>query len=222
MGSQLGNVAALFAGSFHPLPPNNRPSGIFKTPVRQAVWVGRNGLDGDAQADLRVHGGPEKALHQYPAGNYALLAKAFPEVIDDLVPGSLGENLSVDGWDESTVCIGDIFQLGDAVIQVSQPRTPCWKIDSRFGLEGMTEYIHDRGLTGWYFRVLKEGLVAPGGEFSLIERDAREMTVEQLLSVWREHRPRPELLESIAAIPALSPNWMKKLKDRAQQLRHLP
>ena len=83
-----------------------------------------------------------QALHQYPAGNYAALANTLPDVIDDLVPGSLGENLSVAGWDETNVCIGDIFQLGGAVIQVSQPRTPCWKIDSRFGLEGMTQYIH--------------------------------------------------------------------------------
>lgn len=219
--TQPGTVT-LFAGSVRPLPPNNRPSGIFKTALNQPAWVGMNGLAGDEQADLRVHGGPEKALHQYPAGNYAALANTFPDVIDDLVPGSLGENLSVAGWDETNVCIGDIFQLGDAVIQVSQPRTPCWKIDSRFGVEGMTQFIHDHGLTGWYFRVLKEGLAGPGGEFRRIEKDSREMTVERLLTIWREHRPDPEMLESIAAMPTLSPNWVKKLKDRAQQLRRLP
>jgi len=222
MRGQLGKVAALFAGSIRPLPPNNRPSGIFKTPVGQAVWVGRNGLEGDAQADLRAHGGPEKALHQYPAGHYSVLAQAFPDVRSELFPGALGENLSVSGWDESTVCIGDIFQLGDAVIQVSQPRTPCWKIDSRFGVEGMTQHIHQNDLTGWYFRVLSEGLVAPGGEFRLIERDPRETSVKQLLSLWRAHRPSPEALESIAAISTLAPNWVKKMNDRAQQLRHLP
>lgn len=211
----------LFAGSVRPLPPNNRPSGISKTRLDQAVWVGLNGLAGDAQADLRAHGGPEKALHQYPAENYAALAREFSGVADDFVPGSLGENLSVTGWYESNVCIGDIFQLGDAVIQVSQPRTPCWKIDSRFGLDGISQYIQDKGLTGWYFRVLGEGLVGPGGEFRLIERDTRETTVERLLTIWREHRPDPEMLESIAAMPTLSTHWVKKLKDRAQQLRHL-
>ena len=152
-GTQPGTVT-LFAGGVRPLPPNNRPSGIFKTALHQPAWVGMNGLAGDEQADLRVHGGPEKALHQYPAGNYAALANAFPDVISDLVPGSLGENLSVAGWDETNVCIGDIFQLGGAVIQVSQPRTPCWQIDSRFVVGGMTIYIHDHGLKGWYFRVL--------------------------------------------------------------------
>ena len=90
--TQPGTVT-LFAGSVRPLPPNNRPSGIFKTALNQPAWVGMNGLAGDEQADLRVHGGPEKALHQYPAGNYAARANAFSDVIDDLVPGSLGENL---------------------------------------------------------------------------------------------------------------------------------
>ena len=87
-----------------------------------------------------------------------------------LVRGSIGENLSVDGWDENNVCIGDIFRLGDARIQVSQPRSPCWKIDRRYGQDGMAKLIAAQGLTGWYFRVIEEGAVAPGCAFALLER----------------------------------------------------
>jgi MOSC domain-containing protein YiiM len=214
-------MVRLFVGGIRPLPPDNRATGIFKTEVHSAVLVGRNGLAGDVQADRRVHGGPEKAVHQYPIGNYALLAEAFPEVRNLLIAGSLGENLSVDGWDEANVCIGDIFRLGEAVIQVSQPRTPCWKIDSRFGVEGMTRFIDQSGLSGWYYRVIEEGMVAPESEFTLIERGAHEVSVDRLLSTWREHRPVPEVLESIASIPALSANWVKKLSDRAERLKQL-
>lgn len=214
-------MVTLFAGGIRPLPPDNRATGIFKSELHGAVLVSRNGLAGDVQADRRVHGGPEKAVHQYPIGNYVQLAEAFPEVRNLLVAGSLGENLSVAGWDEANVCIGDIFRLGEAIIQVSQPRTPCWKIDSRFGVEGMTRFIDQSGLSGWYFRVIEEGWVAPECEFTLIERDAHEVSVNRLLSTWREHRPAAEALELIASIPALSANWVKKLNDRAARLRQL-
>ena len=209
----------LFAGQIRDLPSDNRPTGIFKTAVRAPVRVGKEGLAGDIQADRRVHGGPEKALHHYAAGNYARLAAAFPEASAQLVPGSLGENISVGDWNEASVCIGDLFRLGDALIQVSQPRTPCWKIDSRFGVEGMTRFIHETGLTGWYYRVIEQGVAGPGGEFSLIERDADAVTVEYLLHVSRTPGIAPEIIESIVALPALSANWVKKLQDRAQWLR---
>jgi MOSC domain-containing protein YiiM len=99
-------MVTLFAGGIRPLPPDNQATGIFKSEVHVAVLVGRNGLAGDVHADRRVHGGPEKAVHQYPVRNYALLAEVFPEVRNLLVPGAIGENLSVTGWDEANVCIG--------------------------------------------------------------------------------------------------------------------
>jgi MOSC domain-containing protein YiiM len=214
-------MLTLYAGAIRPLPPDHRPTAIFKSALSGSVRVGREGLAGDSQADRRVHGGPEKALHQYPVGNYARLAEAFPEVKNLLVPGAIGENLSVAGWDESNVCLGDVFRLGSALIQVSQPRTPCWKIDARFGVEGMMQFIDQTGLTGWYYRVIDEGEVAPGGEFSLVERGSQALPVGDLLSLWREQRPLPERLEAVAAIAALSPNWVKKLRDRAQRLARL-
>lgn len=211
--------ANLFMGGIRPLPPENQPSGIFKTQRWEPVWLGTEGLIGDAQADRRVHGGPEKALHQYALGNYTRLAAAFPAVTEQLVPGSLGENLSAAGWDESNVEIGDVFQLGEARIQVAQPRSPCWKIDRRFGVEGMTRLIESDGLTGWYFRVLEEGQVEGGCEFERIEHRGHGLTIASLLQLMRTHRPEPAELEARCATPGLSPNWQQKLRNRAAWLR---
>jgi MOSC domain-containing protein YiiM len=211
----------LFMGGIRPLPPDNRPTGIFKQELEMPAWLGRKGLVGDAQADRRVHGGLEKALHQYPASNYARLAELFPEVRELLVPGSIGENLTVPGWDEGNVSIGDRFRLGDAVVEVASPRSPCWKIDQRYGHEGMAAAIEAHGLTGWYFRVLEEGEVAPGCAFERIDRRAPEVTLARLLGLWRTHRPVPEELEMLAATPALAQRWSDKLRERAAKLREL-
>lgn len=211
----------LFVGKIRPLPPENRPSGIFKSEVLVPTWLGREGLDGDTQADRRVHGGPDKALHQYPLGHYMRLAEAFPAAKEALLPGSIGENLSVAGWDESTMCIGDIFRLGDARIQVCQPRSPCWKIDRRYGTDGMTGLIAEEGITGWYFRILEEGSVEPGCVFELIDRLAPKTSIEFLLKTWRDHRPNPICLDGLSRTPGLVESWRKKLAERAARLKSL-
>jgi MOSC domain-containing protein YiiM len=218
----MNSSTSLFMGGIRPLPPENRPTGIFKHEVVVPAWLGREGLAGDAQADRRVHGGPDKALHQYPVAHYARLAAAFPDARELLIPGSIGENLSAPGWDEANVCIGDIFRLGDTRIQVSQPRSPCWKIDHRYGVAGLAKLIDEAGITGWYFRVIEEGSVEPGCAFALIDRMAPDLTIQALLSLWREHRPDPEHLKRTAATPGLAESWIRKLMDRAGRLRAVP
>jgi MOSC domain-containing protein YiiM len=212
-------MVKIFLGGIRPLPPENRPTGIFKTERLEPAWLGREGLAGDAQADRRVHGGPDKALHQYAISNYARLAAAFPEAAPLLVPGSIGENLAVPGWDEATVCAGDVFRLGDARIQVSQPRSPCWKIDHRYGVDGMARLIDEQGLTGWYFRVLEEGAVGPGCAFELLERPAPAVTLARLWSCYKAARPAADELETLATTPGLTASWIKKLGERADWLR---
>lgn len=179
----------IFTGGISTLPPDDTPTGIFKQERQGPVWLGAEGLEGDAQADRRVHGGPDKALHQYPVAHYARLAAAFPEATPLLMPGGLGENLSVPGWDETNVCIGDVFRLGEARVQVSQPRKPCWKIDRRFGAPGMMRMIGEEGLTGWYFRVIGEGRVTPGCAFELLERPSPALTVAQQQAILRTPPP---------------------------------
>lgn len=211
-------IDGLYIGSIRPLPPDNRPSAIRKQAVGGPLWLGREGLAGDSQADRRVHGGPDKALHQFPVANYARLAARFPDAAARLVPGSIGENLSVAGWDERIVCLGDVFRLGAARIQLCQPRTPCWKIDARFEADGMAQFIDDQGIGGWYFRVLDEGEVAPGAAFELIERPAPHATLAHFHALRLAARPAPAELRALAVTPGLTSAWVEKLEKRAAWL----
>lgn len=214
----MTNATRLFMGSIRPLPPEGQPTGIFKQEISVPAWLGREGLVGDAQADRRVHGGPDKALHQYPVAHYARLAAAFPAVAGQLVPGSMGENLSVPGWNETSVCIGDSFRLGDALIQISQPRSPCWKIDRRFGVDGMKALIQEQGIIGWYYRVVEEGEVAPRCRFELVDRPENTITVARLLALWREPELDRAALTELATLPGLAANWLGKINDRLAKL----
>jgi len=214
-------VTYLAAGPVGAL-PEGRPTAIYKHPVNGPVHIGTLGLAGDAQADRRVHGGPDKAVHLYPADHYARLAARFPDVAATLVVGSLGENLSVAGIDEGEVCVGDIYAFGSARLQISQPRSPCWKIDSRHGEEGIAVFIADQGLTGWYFRVLAEGSAQAGDKLSLIQRNPDPVSLRELWQGWQEHRPPAAKLDRLASTPGLTADWARRLQQRADWLRANP
>ena len=205
---------SLFIGTIAALPDSGRPTGMFKHPVRAALHLGPEGFSGDEQADRRVHGGPEKAVHLYPAAHYARLATKFPEAAAQLQPGSLGENISSPTLDETRVRVGDIFQLGEARLQVCQPRSPCWKIDDRFGCAGMAAYIAEQRLTGWYFRVLQPGTVAPEASLDLVEAAADAPTLAAAMALWATHRPAPAALRQLAATPGIAAGWQRKIIDR--------
>jgi MOSC domain-containing protein YiiM len=216
-------IDQVYTGTLRPLPPEGRPTGIFKEPVAGRVLARREGLAGDAQADRRVHGGPEKALHQYAAENYALLAAAFPDCADRLVPGSLGENVSGRGLTEAEARIGDVFRLGTATIQVCQPRSPCWKIDHKFGTTTMARHIAELGIAGWYYRVLEEGEIGAGDLLELVERQEDAPSLRRLWQANLDLQARPEELEALARAPGLAAGWVKKLAERADWLRrHRP
>jgi MOSC domain-containing protein YiiM len=208
-------LLGLYAGTVQPMPGDGRPTGIFKQAVTAPMALGVEGLAGDAQGDRRVHGGPDKALHQFPRPNYARLAEQFPELAAAFVPGSIGENLSVADLDDSQVCIGDVFTLGSARIQLCQPRSPCWKIDSRYGLEGIALFIEKQGLAGWYYRVLEPGTVAPGDTLSLVDRNPQALSLAQFTSLARAHRPHVVDLLRAAALPGLAPGWAQRFRQRA-------
>lgn len=202
--------------------PEGRPTAIYKNAVDGPLAIGPLGLEGDAQADRRVHGGPEKAVHLYPSDHYGKLAAAFPEAASTLVPGSLGENLAVAGTDEAQVCVGDIYVFGSARLQVSQPRSPCWKIDSRHGADGIAAHIAEHGLTGWYFRVLTPGSARVGDALQPEARNPDPVSLAELWQGWQIHRPPLELLERLAATPGLTPDWSRRLRQRADWLRANP
>ncbi|MDO8959436.1 MAG: MOSC domain-containing protein [Rhodocyclaceae bacterium] len=210
-------VDAVFVGAVAALPDNSRSSAIVKTAASGAVCLGAEGLAGDAHADLEAHGGPDKALHLFPAEHYARLQTAFPAA-RNLSPGGLGENITTRGLTEDTVCIGDIFLLGAARLQVTQPRTPCWKIDWRTGCEGVAAHIAAHGCTGWHYRVLEPGAISAGDSLIHLERPAGSVSLARFWRTVRTPRPLPAALALLAAAPGLSPEWVRKLRDRIARL----
>jgi MOSC domain-containing protein YiiM len=204
----------LFRGELRRIDEHGQWTGIYKQPVDEPIRIGFSGLDGDRQADRRVHGGLEKAVHFYPVDHYRYLATRFPAIAEQLVAGSIGENLSAGDLDEKTVFIGDIFRLGGVRLQVTQPRSPCWKIDARYGFDGLAQAIATTGVTGWYFRVLDEGMVDPGDELRRVERLPDAISLAESWQVWREHRPETRRLERLLAAPGLTDGWREKVRNR--------
>lgn len=198
----------LRVGRAHAFGPNGEPSAIDKQAVATPLWLGPHGLAGDEQGDPRHHGGPEKALHHYAAEHYATWRLELPQrSAACLHPGAFGENVSTLGLTEANVCIGDVFRLGGAIAQVSQARQPCWKLNLRFGLAGMAERVQHSGRTGWYYRVLEAGAVAPGDAFTLIERPCPDWPLARVLHFFFVEPLDRAALEAIAALNALSPSW---------------
>lgn len=216
-------VVTLFAGSVRPMPGDGRPTGIFKSAVTGSVRIGLQGLESDAQADRRVHGGPEKAVHQLPLENHRRLAQRFPELATGFIAGGLGENISTSGMVEDDVCIGDVFALGDVRLQLSQPRSPCWKIDAKHGHEGIAQYVAEQGIAGWYFRVLESGVARSGDELTLLERNSQPVSLLELWTLQAQSRPDRARLELLTNTPGLNPGWRQRLQQRVDWLRqHSP
>ena len=210
---------SLFIGGLRPLPKSGRPTGIYKQPAAARLALDREGFAGDRQADRRVHGGPEKAVHLYPAAHYVRLAERFPDATGQLLPGSMGENLSTNELDEGAVRIGDIWRLGNSRLQICQPRTPCWKIDERFGCAGMAAFIGEQHLTGWYWRVLTPGEVAPGDELALEKAASANPSLAEAMALWAQHRPAPGELARLAASEGIASHWRNKIEQRLTWLR---
>lgn len=153
-------------------------TGFYKLPAAGPVTLTTDGLAGDAVADTRFHGGPDKAVLCYAAAHYrSYWAATHPDL--HLRAGAFGENLTVSNADESSVCLGDSYRIGKVEIQVSQPRQPCWKISRRWGVKTLTKEVTQSGYTGWYCRVLKEGTLKPGQAIELIARPHADWSVKR-------------------------------------------
>jgi len=218
MNPLVATLERIFVGELRPLEPEGQMSGIFKQLVCGPVRLGEGGLEGDRQGDRVHHGGPQKALHHFPADHYAVFRRRWPELAALLNPGVLGENVSTTGLDEHRVCIGDIFRIGSARVQVSQPRQPCWKISHRLGVDEASRFVAQQGLTGWYYRVLDAGTLQQGDSMELLERPSPELSLARYWSVINEHRPDAGLLRRIAAAPGLAPDKAARLSERAAWL----
>lgn len=209
----------IFVGGVRSLPDSGRPTGMYKTRVLDDIELGHDGFAGDMQADRRVHGGPEKAVHLYPARHYERLACKFQDARPSLLPGALGENLSTEDLDEHDVRIGDVWKLGTAQLQVCQPRSPCWKIDERFSCDGMAAYIAEARLTGWYWRVIWPGRISPGDALDLLQAAPTAPKLHEAMLLWQEHRPSISELERLAQSPGIASGWRDKIKQRMSWLK---
>ncbi len=209
---------SLFIGHVQALPASGRPTAMYKTPVLGPIELGLEGFAGDQHADLRVHGGPEKAVHLYPSTHYAKLAAKFAEAAPLLVPGSMGENIATAELNEHDVRLGDVWQIGSALIQVCQPRNPCWKIDERFAADGMAVFIDQHLLTGWYWRVLQPGEVNPSDTLQLHQAASQAPTLHEAMTLWRAHPPMLDQLSALADVPGIAKVWQDKIKQRVSYL----
>ncbi len=186
----------------------DRPaSAIGKSRVAGPVRVSRLGLEGDEQADLTVHGGPDKAIHFYPADHYPYWSKIYPDTPFSFAPGRFGENISAARLSEDAVHIGDVFELGTARVQISQGRQPCWKLNMHTGLPTLAARFQTSLKTGWYFRVLEDGTVGEGSVLQLIDRPCPDLPLATVTAARFDPAPDPALATRLSQLPELAENW---------------
>ena len=187
-------------------------SAIDKHEADHPLWCSFSGLDGDEQSDRRHHGGPDRALHYYPADHYPWwqtwqTALGLPAPRTPWQPAAFGENISGLGLTEAQACIGDVYRLGEALVQVSQPRSPCFKLNQRFGYPHLSQVMQLNGRCGWLLRVLEEGWVAQDEELLLVDRPYPELTVKRTADILFNQVRNEGELQLLLNNPALSPNW---------------
>jgi MOSC domain-containing protein YiiM len=226
MNDSLCRVDALLTGKVAPLGDSGKRSGIDKHPVSTRVRLDETGLEGDEQADHKHHGGAEKALHHYAFDHYAMwrdewlsssiggggadgrdAQRALTGIARFASRGAFGENLSTHGMTEANVCVGDVYRIGNAIVQLSQPRQPCWKLNLRFTRDDMSRRVQQTLRTGWYYRVLEAGDVGAGDRIERLARVHPQWTVERLLHVLYVDRDNLAALEQMANLDTLTASW---------------
>ncbi|MDR3405051.1 MAG: MOSC domain-containing protein [Chthoniobacter sp.] len=185
---------------------------IYKEPVTGPVWLGRLTLAGDGQADLTVHGGEYQAAYSYPIEHYAHWEKTVGE--KSFSPGMFGENFTISGLLEDTVCIGDIWRIGEVRVQVTMPRLPCFKFGHKIGWPAILKEFLYSGYSGFYQRVLSEGWVTAGADIEVLERDRRGFTVRQMLGMQKLDEGDASSLSRALEIECLPPSLRRDLEMR--------
>jgi MOSC domain-containing protein YiiM len=191
-------------------------TGIFKTPLSGPVHLRTLNLDGDRQADLSVHGGPNKAVYGYPSEHYPDWRRELPGI--DMPWGMFGENFTTTGLAEDNLHIGDRFQIGSSIIMVRQPRTPCYKLAVKFQRDDMLDLFLASGRSGYYFSVEHEGVVAVGDTFKLLSREQDGITIAEMNHLLVRDRYNQELLRKAIHTKALPEPWREYFSDRLQRL----
>jgi MOSC domain-containing protein YiiM len=193
-------------------------TGIFKEPVEGPVMMRRLNLDGDRQADLTVHGGPDKAVYAYPSEHYPVWKDELPGMV--LPWGTFGENLTTEGLSEQEIHIGDKFRIGEAIVMATQPRTPCYKLALKFQRDDMLKRMLTNGRSGFYFSVVEQGVVQAGDAIERIHEDPEGISVAEINALYRDGGKDANLLRRAANLEALPTNWRDYLREELKSLEH--
>lgn len=186
---------------------------FFRTPAIQSRWLYTTHLDGNIQADTKHHGKPWQAVLVYAAAHYPLWRTELD--LPEIGSGGFGENFTVSGLTEQTACIGDIYAIGEARIQVTGPRYPCWKIERRWKMPGLTARVAESGRTGWYCRVVREGMIEPEMVITLSERPYPQWTIALTNDFGHFRNKDVQTAKALAACPLLHEFWQQLVVQRA-------
>ena len=187
-------------------------TGFYKQPTTSAVAIDSWGIAGDAVADTTNHGGVDKAVLCYSYANYDRWNREYPDL--RMTGGALGENLTLDGADETTVCIGDRYVIGDVIVEVSQPRQPCWKISRRWRLEALAKEVARTGRTGWYVRVITGGEIRAGDKLELIAKPQKLWTVQRANDILFGRESDPQRIAELVGVAELAESWKQSISAR--------
>ncbi|WP_169763852.1 MOSC domain-containing protein [Campylobacter mucosalis] len=187
-------------------------SAIFKVAQSDEIYANKLGFIGDEVADAIHHGGEQKAIFANSYQNYPRWEEFLS--LKNLPFGAMGENLTIDGLDENSVCVGDIHKVGSLIIQVSQPRKPCSKLSKRWNNANMSGEIFKTGLSGWYYRVLEEGSCKAGDEVKILQKDSVGLSVMQLNQLFFAPNENLDILDKLLCIDTLAGNWVDDIKKR--------
>ncbi|MCD9464191.1 MOSC domain-containing protein [Photobacterium phosphoreum] len=188
---------------------------INKSLVEGRLYLSLKGLEGDECADLRHHGGLERALHQYPLEHYAYWQQQYSIDVNWIAPG-MGENLSSIGMTEETVCLGDRYQWGEAIIEVSQPRSPCFKLNKRWGIDNFSLNMQQISRCGWLYRVIQAGMVSVDEPLILIAQEPNAMTLREVCDVFFGDPLNKAGLLKLTQQAKLSESWKAKVIARLE------
>lgn len=193
--------------------PGSRPSAIAKVQQEGELLLTYAGLEGDEQAEQGFHGGPDRALCHYPREHYQHWAQCFPEQADSFNAPAFGENFSTEGLTEHNVYMGDIFRWGHTLIQVTQPRSPCFKLNFHFGINDMSERMQESGYCGWLYRVIAGGSVSSDAPLELVSRLSDITVAEAIAIAW--HMPFDDSqYHRLLSAPGLSVSWNRTMQQR--------